>query len=153
MQPLNYGRAYHITMYAWMRTRDLRCTEGAWNLFFIGLGTQGPIINNGPNDNVPLRQFMTEAIVGTNHEEALVNKMAFVMLHPGVMDKTLMRYMSGIRAIAIVCPPVLRPVSFEVLSRMRDGCSVACQRQLCSGGEISNGIMYEIFKVAFYMIS
>lgn len=153
VQSLNYGRAYHVAMYVWMRTRDLFCTEGAWKLYCIGQGNEGPILNNGPNDNVGLRQFLTEAIVNTHHEEALISKMTFVMLHPDVMEKEVMAYMSGLRAIAIVCPPVLHPVSFELLSKLRDGCSIACQRQLCSAGEISNGVMYEIFKVAFYMIS
>lgn len=154
VQQLTYGRVYHIALYVWTKTRNLHYSEMVWHVLSIGIGEQGPVTASGPDSNVIVRQFLEESVMQAKRQKAVATTISYLLSNRGVFDRALANYLSVYHMMITACPSIIRSLPTTLLEQLRDSCSIAFQRQMCSGGTDGNMVFtYEVIKTSMYVIS
>lgn len=154
VQQLTYGRVYHVAMYMWAHTRNLHYSDIAWDIVSIGIGEQGPVVGSGPEHNVVVRQFLEEAVMQADRQNEVAARMSQILSNRCVFDRLLATYLSVFHMMITALPAILRSLSPTTLLQLRKSCSIAFQRQMCSGcTDDGMARTYEVLKTSMYVIS
>ncbi|KAI0090649.1 hypothetical protein BDY19DRAFT_724983 [Irpex rosettiformis] len=150
IRKLTYGRTHHVTLYIWTRTRqNIHVSYAAWWYFSDALAPETPI-KTGPTDNAIIRQFIEEAILHVNQQGAFIATVSFMLTKKLIVDEKIIRLLDTLYALNCVSPRLLQNLPSDIYAELRNSCSIACQRQLCLGGEEIVEPVYDIFAMSFH---
>lgn len=87
-------------------------------------------------------------------QKAVATTISYLLSNRGVFDRVLANYLSVYHMMVTACPSIIRSLPTTLLEQLRDSCSIAFQRQMCSGGTDGNMVFtYEVIKTSMYVIS
>lgn len=154
---LTVGHICHVALYVWTSTMKPDTNNFSWELFTPGLKK----IANGPYMKTPYdgpdiedaRQFLEQAIMRPNRQERLIDQFHCTIIMYEYLDGALAEFLKICHTMLDLCPQILQSCSNYTRGRLRDACSIACQRTLCSGGMKDDTFVYEVTELSMDLMS
>lgn len=154
---LTDGHICHIALYVWTSTMIPDTNNFSWELFTPGLkkivnGTYLKTSYDDP-DVEDARQFLEQAIILPNRQEHLIDQFHCTIIMYEYLDGALAEFLKICHTMLGLCPQILQSCSNYTRGRLRDACSIACQRTLCSGGMKDDAFVYEVTELSMDLMS
>ena len=135
-----------------MRARqNIYVASAGWWYFAEAMNTDMPNITQ-PGDGGPIGRFLEETVVATDQQEAFLSTISFMFNDKFIVDDKLLGLLEGLSVLSTASPQIYLKSSPKVLADIRFSCSVACQRQLCSGAREDDDMVCQLLGMFFHWL-